>query len=186
MKSRRKADRVPIALPGRTVTCRNERALVQGAEELLSLSWGGPSPAPPRALPSLAPISSTPTPGGSFLSPPLSFLHHRVTPGPDTPYSGSGLEPVRNQSAPFTQVLILPEGGLKDQGAGPLRKGLASGQPWGAAGKPPSFVPLQPLRQQHTQLSGPWSLTPHLFLVPPSWAPPPQLGPTTPRHLCSR
>ena len=27
---------------------------------------------------------------------------------------------------------------------------------------------------------------PRLFLVPPSWVPPPQLRPTNPRHFCSR
>ena len=35
------------------------------------------------------------------------------------------------------------------------------------------------------QLSGPRSLPPSLP-GPPNWAPPPQLRPTIPRHLCSR
>ena len=92
-----------------------------------------PGAAPPQPPPALASLRGSyvlhpqphPRPS-SFLSPPPSFLHHRVTPGPDTPCSGSGLEPVRNQSAPFTQVWILPEGGLKDQRAGPQRRGFAS------------------------------------------------------------
>ena len=90
-----------------------KEALVQGAEELLSLSWGGPFPAPaaPPSLRGSCVLHPHPHPRpSSFLSPPPSFLHHRVTPGPDTPCSGSGLEPVRNQSAPLLRSRSSPSG----------------------------------------------------------------------------
>ena len=123
------ADRAPVGASWEQHHLqKRKKVLAQEIEEILSLSWGCPSPAPlpdPPSLRGFYALHPHPRPG-SFLSPPPSFLHHRVTPGPDIPCSGSGLEPVRNQSASFTQVRILPEGVLKDQGSGPRRRGLAS------------------------------------------------------------
>ena len=164
--------------------------MVQEAEDLLSLSWGFPSSTHPPALPSLRGsyvLHPHPHPRPrSFLSPTHSFLHHRVTPGPDIPCSGSGLEPVRNQSAPFTQVRILPKEDPKGPGSrspeeGPcFRTALGGCRQTSFLCSPPASEPAAHTALR-TRVPGP-----HLFLVLPSWAPPPQLRLTIPRHLCSR
>ena len=156
--------------------------MVQEAEKLLSLSWGCPSPAPPPAPPSLRGsyvLHPHPHPRpSSFLSPPPSFLHHRGTPGPDTRCSGSGLKPVRNQSAPFTQVRILPQGGLTREqvwGGGALLPDSLGGC------RQTSFLhsPLASEPAAHTAVRTRVP-APHLFLVPPAGRLHPSSGPPSP------
>ena len=108
------------------------------------------------------------------------FTASQSHPGPDTPCLGSGLEPVRNQSASFTQVWILLRGCLRTKEQVPRWGALLSDS---LEGLQANLLPSFPysLWASNWQPSGPGSLPPYLFLVQLSWAPPPQLSPTHPQ-----
>ena len=161
-----------------------------GGNTVTFLGLPFPSPSPPPAPPSLRGmyvLRPPPPPWVGQLVLTSSFLSciTESAPGPATTHLGSRLKPVRTQSAPFTQVLILPEGGPKGPSGSSCGRGALHPHGLGEGCRQTSFFSLlsRPLSQQHTQLSVSGS---RLHSIS-SWERPPQLSPThLPSHLYSR
>ena len=136
-----------------------KQALVQVAENILSLPWGSPSfPLEPHwsRVRGLC-VSPTPHPrpgpaAGAWLFLPL--LHLTVSARLCYTRSGSALKPGRGHSAPFTRVLMLPWQRPKGASSCCHRGGALHPDSLGEAAGNVLLSPALPaLSQQHAQLS---------------------------------